>query len=130
MRKAAGVAFIILSMVMVVVHLLIIFGVLPFTIIWGGSIQDVGQLYPMEVVAISVLIAFAVIQAKQSRILKIKGKPLIWKILSIVVLLYLILNTLGNFASGVKVEKILFGSITLIMVLLSLIILKAEDRGI
>jgi hypothetical protein len=127
MRKIAGFVFICLSSLMIIIHVLIVAGIMPSSIIWGGSIQNDGQLYLMESIAIIVLIIFSFIQAVKSQILKMIGPPMIWTMLSFMVLVYLLLNTLGNFASDVTVEKIFFGSMTIIMSIASAVILIKKD---
>ncbi len=127
MRKIAGFVFICLSSLMIIIHVLIVAGIIPSSIIWGGSIKNDGQLYLMESIAITVLIIFSFIQAVKSQILKMVGPPMIWTILSFIVLVYLLLNTLGNFASDVTVEKIFFGSMTIIMSIASAVILIKKD---
>ena len=66
-------------------------------------------------VAITITLVFTGIVAAKMRLMKMdKSKKAVdfgmW-----IVFLYLILNTLGNFASGISAETLFFGPLTIVM---------------
>jgi hypothetical protein len=94
--------------------ILIILNVVPSNIVWGGQIKDpAANLIVLELIALVVTFIFAiVIAAKMDYI--IAGR--FTKAVNIgvwVIFAYLILNTLGNLASSVSFENLIFAPITL-----------------
>jgi hypothetical protein len=111
----AGKVLLIALALLAIFHLLVLFNLVPSTIIWGGQIGESStNLWVLEITALVVTVLFALsIAAKVGYIKAGKAKPAVnigvW-----IVFAYLILNTVGNLASGVTVEKLLFTPITLI----------------
>lgn len=106
---------------LLVLHLLILLQVVPSNIVWGGQLNvDGSNLLQLEIVAITLTLVFVGIVAQKLKLLKIgKSKKAInvgiW-----IIFAYLILNTLGNFASGVTAETLFFGPLTIILALCAL----------
>jgi len=106
---------------LVIFHILVLLRVVPATIIWGGQIQGVpANLVTLETVALFVTAIFILIVAAKTGYLqagKVSGAVNIgvWLIFA-----YLLLNTLGNLASGISFEKLLFAPITIILALCAL----------
>src|SRR5690349_6469721 len=106
---------------LVIFHILVLLRVVPATIIWGGQIQGVpANLVTLETVALFVTAIFILIVAAKTGYLqagKVSGSVNIgvWLIFA-----YLLLNTLGNLASGISFEKLLFAPITIILALCAL----------
>jgi hypothetical protein len=94
-------------------HILELFnGVLP-KIIWGRQIGDSTiNLLTLEIYALILAIAFAIIVAakmdylKAGKFKKAAGAGM-W-----IIFIYLLLITVGNFASGVSFENLVFAPIT------------------
>lgn len=106
---------------LVIFHILVLLRVVPATIIWGGQIQGVpANLVTLETVALFITAIFILIVAAKTGYLqtgKVSGAVNIgvWLIFA-----YLLLNTLGNLASGISFEKLLFAPITIILALCAL----------
>ena len=98
------------------IHTLIIVQVIPATIVWGGrGSADRSNLYQLEIIAMAgTMLITGIVIAKYNAI---NGRGANrWAIIGIwVVFAYLVLNTLGNFASGGTVEMLVFGSMTIVM---------------
>ncbi|MFC1879419.1 hypothetical protein ACFLZW_05855 [Chloroflexota bacterium] len=101
---------------LVLLHVLILLRIVPADIVWGGQINDSGSnLVSLEIVALSVTLAFIVIVAAKLDYIKLAKY---WKVINFgtwTVFAYLLLNTLGNLASGVTVENLFFAPLTLVM---------------
>lgn len=99
-------------------HILVLLKVIPAEIVWGGQIQGVpSNLFTLETIALVVTLLFILIVAAKLGYVqagKLSGAVNIgvWLIFA-----YLVLNTLGNLASGVSFEKLLFTPITIILAL-------------
>jgi len=100
--------------VLLVFHILVLFGILPADTIWGGQ-ANAGNLIVLEIAAIVITVFFGLIIAAKTGYIK-TGKftgavnALVW-----IVFAFLVLNTLGNLASGVSAENFVFAPITLIL---------------
>jgi hypothetical protein len=101
---------------MLILHLLIISQLVPSDIIWGGQIkEDQSNLYSLEIVAITALLWFTGIVTEKIGLIKVGKFKVAINVVMWVVFLYMILNTLGNFASGVSSETLFFGPLTIVM---------------
>lgn len=101
---------------MLIIHGLILLQVVPSSIVWGGQINDdQSNLLQLEVIAIAVTLGFTGIVAIKMNLLKSGRSKQLINIGIWIVFAYLILNTLGNFASGVTAETLVFGSLTIVM---------------
>ena len=90
---------------MLVLHILIIAQIVPANFVWGGQIEaDGSNLMQLEIVAITLTVIFVAIVAAKLKSLQAKKPNILIAIGMWVVFAYLILNTLGNFASGVRAE--------------------------
>ncbi len=99
-------------------HVLVLLNVIPADIVWGGQIKGVPEnLVTLESVALLVTAVFILIVAAKTGYLQV-GKWSgainvgVWLIFA-----YLLLNTLGNLASGISFEKLIFAPITIILAL-------------
>ena len=118
-NKTAGIGLLLLLSATLILHLLIIAGIVPYQIFWGGQIEnDAANKLMMEIVAVAVLALFIGITilntfhpSKYRKLAKIG----IW-----IVFAYLLLNTAGNLVSEAFIEKAVMAPVTFLMSLLSL----------
>jgi len=102
-------------------HILVLLKIIPAAIVWGGQIKGVpANLATLETVALLMTGLFILIVAAKTDYIqagKLSGAVTIgvW-----LIFIYLLLNTLGNLASGVSLEKLLFAPITIILALCAL----------
>ena len=113
--KLAGNILIISMVFLIILHILILMKVVPSEIIWGGQIKEESSLILYEIIALAITLFFTTIIAIKINIIKVvKFKKVIdlgvW-----VIFVYFVLNTFGNLASGVSIEKIIFAPITIIL---------------
>ncbi len=97
-------------------HFLILIRVIPAAIVWGGRVAaDQSNLYQLEIIAIAAILIFLGLVIAKLRKLKL-GVSNRWINVGIWAMFgYLILNTLGNFASGISAETLVFGPLTIVM---------------
>jgi len=102
----------------VVFHLLILSGVVPYSIVWGGRLQNVTQMYVFEAVSLTInLVVIAVVGIKGGYIKPYLPDKLVTFLLWVFVILFA-LNTVGNLFAESKLEQILFAPLTLISTVL------------
>lgn len=116
--RLSSILLIICNMIMLGLHILILLGIVPYEFVWGGQINSSASLIFYESIAIIVTILFIFIVSLKAGYLlagKLKrtANVAIWVMFG-----YLLLNTIGNLASGVTAEKMIFTPITILMTLL------------
>jgi len=106
---------------MLIMHILILMRVVPSSLVWGGQVaKDQSNLFQLELFAIVVTLLFIGLIITKMRRLE-AGTTNRWINIGIwIVFVYLVLNTVGNFASGVTAETLIFGPLTVIMAFSSL----------
>ena len=114
--KFTGSVLLITFVLLLDLHFLILMRVVPATIVWGGQIaEDQSNLYQLEIIAIAATLMFLGLVIAKLRKLKL-GISNRWINAGVWVMSsYLVLNTLGNFASGVTAETLVFGPLTIFM---------------
>ena len=117
-EKLAGNLLLISLGLLAIFDILIILNVVPSNIVWGGRIKDpAANLIVLELIALVVTFIFAIVIAAKMNYIK-AGRLIqavnigVW-----VIFAYLILNTLGNLASGASFENLIFAPITLVLAL-------------
>ncbi|MCR5889384.1 hypothetical protein LRS06_16735 [Hymenobacter sp. J193] len=115
-RVAATGVRIILSLV-VVFHLLVLTGVIPFDIVWGGRLKSHSQMLRFEVVSIILNLLMLVVVAAASGALqgRVNGR-LVKGALWVMMALFLV-NTVGNLLANTTLERLLFTPLTLLLAL-------------
>ena len=102
-------------------HILVLLGVIPADIVWGGMIQDAQtNLIKLEVIALLVTGLFMLIIAAKLGYMKARRFSGIVNIGVWLIFVFLLLNTLGNLASGVSFENLVFAPITILLALCAL----------
>ena len=101
---------------MLILNVLILLQVIPSNIALGGQVNaDQSNLVQLEIVAITLTLIFTGIVAQKLKLLKLGESKKAVNVGIWIVFAYLILNTLGNFASGVTAETLVFGPLTIVM---------------
>lgn len=101
-------------------HLLVLFGVIPYDIVWAGKIQDPKEMVQMESISLLVLLVAAMIVSLKMGYLNFLHYPTIINIGIWVLVAFFALNTIGNLTAKSPIEKYGFGLLTLIIALLVL----------
>lgn len=128
--QLAGNILLILFILLALFHGLVIFKLVPSELVWGGQVADSSSNRILfEIIALLVILIFImIVAAKIGYVQFIQFKKIInagiWFIFA-----YMLLNTLGNLASGVAAEKMIFTPISLIMAILALRLGIEKDVG-
>ncbi len=114
-ERMAAIGILIILTFFVVLHGLILLGMVPFQVVWGGRLTEYSQMVTFESVSLSVnllMIAVVLVQAGWVR-LKIKARVLKGTLWGMAALFGF--NTLGNALSSNVLEKSLFTPLTLLL---------------
>ena len=101
--------------VLIVFHLLVISGVIPYDIVWAGKIQSPTELLRMETVSLILLGLSTAMVALKIRLININIPQLVIDVGMWVLLALFVLNTIGNFLAESPVEKYGFSILTIII---------------
>ncbi|MCP4416740.1 MAG: hypothetical protein GY805_08960 [Chloroflexi bacterium] len=100
----------------IILQLLLAAGILPVTMAWGGRQSVLTTSLKLASLAAAVVLGFfAYVIFRRAGIVGSDTPPTIIKALSWVITAFLALNTVGNFASKSRGEKLLFAPITLLL---------------
>lgn len=99
----------------IVFHLLVLFNIVPSTIVWGGTISSHNQLIIMESISIFINILLLAVVCVYSGIIKIGVNPVVLKIIFWLMFGLFLLNTVGNLMSRSSLETYLFTPITVLL---------------
>jgi len=115
-EKLAGNLLLISLGLLAIFDILILLNVVPSNIVWGGQIKDpAANLVVLELIALVMTFIFAIVIAAKMDYIKAGGFTKVVNIGIWIIFAYLILNTLGNLASGVSIENLIFAPITLVL---------------
>lgn len=101
-----------------VFHILVIAGVMPSNVVWGGQGDaSAGSLTSLELLALLVTVLFAIIIAAKMGYIRSGRFQRASRVGMWIIFAYLVLNTIGNFASNSTFEMAVFGPVTVVMAL-------------
>lgn len=116
--QLAGILMLVIVSCVVVFHLLVLSGAIPYSVVWGGRLVSVSQMYLLEAVAITInLVVIATVAMKVGYIKPFIPKRAVTLLLWILVIIFA-LNTVGNLFSETTLETILFTPLTLVCAVL------------
>jgi predicted membrane-bound spermidine synthase len=101
---------------LLVFHILVLLKIVPADIMWSGQANS-GNLIALEIIALVVTLFFGFIIAAKAGSINAGKFVGIVNILVWVIFIFLLLNTLGNLASGVSFENLIFAPITIVLAL-------------
>ena len=109
--------------IVMILQLLLAAGILPVSMAWGGRSTVLTPVMRLSsLIAIIILCYFTYMIARRSGILGTTPPSKLIKIVSWLVTVYLVFNTMMNFLSSSTAERWIFGPITFALVVLTLII--------
>jgi hypothetical protein len=118
-RVAANGLLVLLSLV-VGFHLLVLTGVIPYQIVWGGRLNTQEQMLRFEVVSVLLNLLMLAVVGVKAGVLKWAIPPVIIKVGLWVMGGLFLANTVGNLFSTNEFEKLAFTPLTLLLALFSL----------
>ncbi len=111
-----------------VFHLLVLAGLIPQNIVWGGRIESRNDLIIFEVVSIIILlICFLLTLLRIKYVNHTKFKTITQTSMWLLFVLFL-LNTIGNLFAVTFIEKIAFTPITALLSLFALRLALGKDK--
>ena len=127
-KKTATFILTVLLGLLLIFHLLVISGMFPADIVWGGQMKPGDSIVLFELLALGMTIIFIFTALTRgvyicNRILGKIAAGFIW-----IMVVYFILNVAGNLAAKTAAEKWIFTPFTVILVLCSLRLAIKEKK--
>jgi len=101
-------------------HLLVLLNLIPFGVVWGGTMKDRSQMLTFETVSITINILMFAVAGIKAGYLKIGINQVMIRVILWMMFAIFVMNTLGNLLSDNRFEKIVFAPVTFILSILSL----------
>ena len=122
MISTAQFGLLILLSLLLLLHFIILFKIIPYNIIWGGRLKSNNDMYRFEIFSVLINSLFIFVILTQAGFLKINiPMKIITYALWVMAGLFL-LNTFGNAVSKNKIERFLFTPLTLLLFLFSFVL--------
>ena len=118
--ETTGNVLLVLFGLLVAFHILILFNLLPSTIVWGGRAGSSSSPRALLTVSLIFNVLFAIVVAAKIGYIDVSSLRRVIDILLWIIFAYLLLNTAGNLASSSSLEKLLFTPITIVAAFLVL----------
>ena len=96
-------------------HLLVIVGIVPDSIVWGGRVKDRKNLVSMEVGSLSTIVLTGAVGFVRALQLAQGEVFLLTTILSWLFFAVFVLNSIGNLFAKTRFERLAFTPVTLIL---------------
>ena len=111
-------------------HGLVVAGVIPFQLVWGGRLQNFSQMLSFEAVSISLNLLMITIVALYANFLKWRINQVVIRIGLWVMFVLFFINTIGNLFSINELEKLIFTPVTLVLSLFSLRLAITKSKSV
>ncbi|MCR1795176.1 hypothetical protein AB3N61_12400 [Leptospira sp. WS58.C1] len=127
-RKSAAGLLLLFFSCSIIFHTIIISGVVPFSIVWGGRLETWEQMVVFESISILLNFIFLAVIALDSEYIKLPVPKSIVRILLWIMIAIFSLNTLGNIFSLNATETIVFTPVTLVTALCGLVLVFLPSK--
>jgi hypothetical protein len=104
----------------VILHLMLLFRLLPYDLVWGGRAAGTVELTVLELIALFINLLMLGVVAVRAGIVRLPAGPIFLKIVFWIMFLFFLLNTVGNLVSDNRLEQLVFAPLTLLLALFCL----------
>ncbi len=119
-EKFAANALLIIFILVMLFHALVLIGVIPFDMVWGGRLKSKDEMIPFEITSIALNSVMLGIVMMQAGLVKVNVKPIVLKVAFWCMFVLFAINTVGNIFSNNELERLIFTPLTLLLAVFSL----------
>lgn len=112
----------------IIFHALVLAGIIPFDIVWGGKIQSETEMFKLEIVSVALNLFFLFVVLAKSNIIVLPVSQLFFRGMFWLMTALFLLNTLGNLLSENHLEKLIFTPLTLVLAVFSFIVASSKRQ--
>ena len=113
--KIAAILLIALFSITIVFHSLILLKVIPYTIAWGGRLQNDSEMFVFEGVSIALNALFLFVSITKHKQIKLSKSSKFINIMLWIMFVLFALNTIGNLFAINSFEKMVFTPVTIVL---------------
>lgn len=99
-------ATIILQGLVIVFHLLVLLSLIPYSIVWGGRIESIDQMYRYESASVMINVLIIFIVASKSKLIQLNVNEKIINVFIWIFIFLFALNTFGNLLAVTSAEQL------------------------
>ncbi len=111
-----------LLLCLMLLHILVIGGLIPYRNLWGGKLKTKGEMYRAEPISLLITIVLLGVLLKQLDLINL---PITWTVVRVMLWLMTLIFvgiTILNFLSENQYERFLFAPLSLLMTVFSFIL--------
>ena len=105
---------------LILFHALILCEIIPYNIVWGGKFQTIHQMRTVESVSVLMNAIILIVVAVKGEVLKINIPLKLINIFMWALIVFFMLNTVGNLVAKTTTKTIIFTPVTVVSALLCL----------
>jgi len=113
--KFASSALLIIFSGVIIFHVLVLSGIVPFDMVWGGRLQSKAQMISFELTSIAINIMMLAIVSIHAGVVKVNINKKVLKTALWLMFVLFLFNTVGNLLSENMMEKIIFTPLTILL---------------
>lgn len=106
----------------VVFHFCVLIRIVPINMIWGGKMADTSNIYLVEAIALVLVFWMLLTVLLKTQVIKNSFSTKTIRNSLYVMLVFFILNTIGNLLSENSIEKMVVAPVTLLITFLLLVL--------
>lgn len=127
MNKVPAIGLLTVFSATIIFHLLVLAGVIPFDMVWGGRLASEKDMYLFESASLAMNACFLCIVLVKVKALKVNipGKAINAALWSMMVLF--LLNTAGNLFSTNEMETMIFTPVTILLAVLCFLLVRQKE---
>jgi hypothetical protein len=125
--KLAGIIFITLNIIIIIIQTLIILRILPYNIIGGGRLENYNLTFSIAKISIIILVVEIIFIIIVLKYIRNKKRNILIKIGLWILFSLLFINLIGNILSKTLFEKIFMGIICVIQII-NITIMMSENK--
>jgi hypothetical protein len=118
--RTAAYGLLLIQSLVLVFHFLVLFGIVPFEIVWGGRLKNVEEMRVFESVSIVLNALMITAVAIYAGLLPLNVNRKMLRFAFWVMFVLFALNTVGNLMAVNEYEKIIFTPLTFLLAIFSL----------
>lgn len=126
-NRIATVGLLSIQSLIIIFHLLVMVGVIPFGMVWGGRLKNTSEMLSFEAVSILMNLVMLAVVAIKANILRVHVNRTVIRVALWLMFFLFLLNTLGNVLSNNHLEKIIFTPLTFLLAFFSLRLAISKD---
>ncbi|AKD02433.1 hypothetical protein POKO110462_10430 [Pontibacter korlensis] len=126
-KSIATSGIIVILSCIVLFHVLVMLGIIPFGIVWGGRLKSSSQMLMFEITSIIINLTMLTVVGVHAGVLNVRVNRKVVKSALWVMFALFLLNTVGNLFSNNETEKLIFTPLTILLSLFCLRLAVSRD---